>query len=117
MSATRIYILCLFMSLPSFSWAASSIVGTLTDPSGAAVAGATVIVCDPATGSERRVGSNFQGEFVVAVLPPGRYQITILKPGFRKTVSSDIELNVEQTLRVDEVLQLGEVTTQVEVNS
>jgi hypothetical protein len=76
-----------------------------------------VIVARPATGSERRVESNSVGDFVVDVLPPGRYQLTILKLGFHKALYNDLILNVEQTLRIDAVLQLGEMSTRMEVNS
>jgi Carboxypeptidase regulatory-like domain len=112
----RFCILLLVISLPSSAWAASDIVGTLTDPSGAAVPGATVIVSHRGTAAERRTESNSLGDFVVDVLPPGLYQITILKPGFHKTVSSDITLRVDQTLRFDAVLQLGEISFQTEVS-
>jgi hypothetical protein len=107
----------LFTCLSSFCWATGNIVGTLTDPSGAAVQGATVIVSNRATKTVRRVESNAVGDFTVSVLPPGQYQVSILKPGFRKMVYSNLSLDVDQTLRVDAVLQLGEMTTQVEVNS
>ena len=101
---TRAFILGLVLVLPSPAWAAASIVGTLTDPSGATIPGATVIVSHRGTAAERQVESNSLGDFALEMLPPGQYQITILKPGFRKTVSSDITLNVDQTLRFDAVL-------------
>jgi hypothetical protein len=108
--------LILFLSLSSLCWASGTIVGNLTDPSGAAVPGATVTVSHRGTGTKRRAESNASGDFILAVLPPGKYQITVLKLGFRKTVYSDLALNVDQTLRVDAVLQLGEMTTEIEVN-
>ena len=110
-------ILAAFLPLSSFCWATGTILGTLTDPSGAAVPSATVIVSQRGTGVERRIESNARGDFTVSLLPPGQYQMVILKPGFSKTVYSDLTLNVDQTLRVDAVLQLGEMTTEMEVNS
>jgi len=64
---------------------------------------------------ERRAESNARGDFTVSALPPGQYQLSILKPGFRKTVYSNLTLDVEQTLRIDAALELGEITTQIEV--
>jgi hypothetical protein len=58
-----------------------SIVGTITDPSGAVVPTATITVINPATGFTRHAGSNAQGYFVIPSLPPAQYDLTVRATG------------------------------------
>lgn len=105
-----------FASLASAQEVTGSIFGTVTDQSGAAIAGAPVTV----TATDRNlvvrtVESGGNGEFVAALLPIGTYSLSINLKGFKKLVRSGIELHVDEKLTVPLTLQVGEVTEQVTV--
>ena len=68
---------CVFAATAFGQTTTGTISGTITDPSGAVVAGATITVTNPATGAERSVTSNEQGAFDVPALQPGKYTITV----------------------------------------
>jgi len=94
---------------------AGSIVGTVRDPSGAIVAGAPVTVRNQATNAVRKVQTNPDGDYSVPLLPPGVYEVTVQQPGFRNAVSGNINLEVNQTVRVDLALAVGNQTQEIEV--
>lgn len=94
---------------------AGSIVGTVKDPSGAVIADAAVTVKNIATNASRKVQTNTAGDYSVPLLPPGEYEVSVEQPGFRSSVSGSIPLEVNQTVRVDINLQVGNQTQQVEV--
>jgi len=77
------------------------IAGTLTDPSGAVVPGATVTIKHTDTATERVVTTNEVGLYRAPFLQPGNYQITASKSGFATVVRTDLNLQVGQTLTVD----------------
>jgi hypothetical protein len=91
------------------------LVGTVTDQSGAAVPGAAVSVTMLGTNAKRMVLTNDTGDFTVPGLVPGTYQVTAGHEGFKQTVVGQVELLVNQTARVNVVLQVGAVAESVEV--
>jgi hypothetical protein len=93
-----------------------TILGTITDQSGASVAGAKVTIRNLDTGLERETVTADDGSYRVVELPIGNYSMTIEKAGFRLAVISDLKVEVATERRVDEVLQPGEVTQKVEVS-
>src|SRR5438132_771407 len=92
-----------------------TIVGTVKDNSGAVVAKAAVSVRNQETNATRRVQTNESGDYTVPLLPPGNYEVVIESTGFRRTVFKDIALAVDQTVRLDVSLQIGEMNQQVTV--
>jgi len=92
-----------------------TITGTVTDPSGAVVRNARITVINEATNTVRDVETNGDGDFTVALLPPGRYRVTAEVAGFRKSVFSDVIVDVDQTVRVDFALLVGTPTEEVKV--
>jgi hypothetical protein len=94
-----------------------SIQGTVTDPSGAAVAGAQVKVFSPGTGLSRTVATNDQGEYQTSELPLGTYSVTITKEGFQTTTLNHIPVSVGSPARADAKLAAGQVTEQLDVNA
>jgi hypothetical protein len=94
----------------------ASLTGTVRDTTGAAVAGAKVDVKNAATGSVRNLSSNSAGEYVVAGLPPGAYDLTVTAPGFRKYHAENITLRVAQDARVDVGLQVGNIQEEITVH-
>ncbi len=95
--------------------ATGQINGTLTDSSGAVVPGAKVGLVNDQTGLTRETESNASGDFVFPLLPVGLYTVTIESPGFQTARRADITLSVNQTLRVDVEMTVGEVTETVDV--
>src|SRR3979411_1064020 len=71
-----------------------TVLGTVTDPSGAVVAGATVKVRNVATGLERTTSTSADGSYAVPELPIGAYSVTVSLTGFQTAVTTDVEVNV-----------------------
>src|SRR5437660_24824 len=93
-----------------------SISGTVTDPSGAAIANATVILKNANTGLERRVQTNSAGDYQFLALPVGEnYSVRAEMAGFRAAVQTMIKLEVNQKYRADFKLAVGAITQTVEV--
>jgi len=93
-----------------------TILGTITDQSGASVGGAKVTVRNVDTGLERESVTTDDGSYRVSELAIGNYSVTIEKAGFRSAVFSGVKVEVAVERRVDAVLQPGEVTQKVEVS-
>jgi Carboxypeptidase regulatory-like domain len=91
--------------------------GTVTDPQGAVVSGATVTVINPSTGITKTVKTVGDGSYRVPALPPGTYQITVDAPGFSKEVTKGVEVTVGQSLNYDVHLKVGTASETVEVSS
>jgi hypothetical protein len=95
----------------------ATIVGTLTDSSGARIAGGSITVKDLGTGIEQKAVSDAQGEYVIPDLKAAHYSITFSMTGFRPYVMSDVELLVAQRATLDATLQIGDSTQVVTVNT
>ncbi len=93
-----------------------SINGTITDPSGAVVPGATVKLVDTATGVSRQTISSSAGFYTFVSLNPGVYQVTASFNGFATVVRNGITVTVDQTTVVDVALRVGQVQQVVTVN-
>ncbi len=94
------------------------ITGIITDPSGAVVPNAKVTVTQTATSISREAMSDKSGFYQVLQLPIGLYRVTAEAPGFRQvTVDSRTPLEINQTLRIDVTLQVGQVSSAVTVES
>src|SRR5262249_668397 len=96
---------------------AGSIVGTVKDPSGAIIPGAPVIIRNLATNTARNATSNESGAYNVPLLPPGLYEVSVQQEGFRNAVYSNVTVDVNQTVRVDVTLVVGNQTEEVDVTS
>src|ERR1700678_4114278 len=95
----------------------ASIRGTVLDPSGAIVQGATVTAKQTETGLTRTGVTDHQGEYVLVELPIGHYQLEVQARGFQKYLQQGISLDVNQTATVGIQLRLGAESQQVEVNA
>jgi hypothetical protein len=93
-----------------------TILGTVTDQSGAVVAGATVTVRNVATGLERTTQTSADGSYSVPELPIGSYTVTIKQTGFQTSVTSGVVVDVAVERRVDVALNTGQVQQVVEVS-
>jgi hypothetical protein len=92
-----------------------TIVGTVTDSTGAVVPNAKVTVANSAKGFTRELTSNTAGEYAANSVPLGDYTVTAEASGFQKLVRSGITLTVGQTQRVDLTMTVGQVTQEVTV--
>ncbi len=118
--ANALALLCLAAVFPNISLGqavSGNIIGTVTDPSGAAVGGAEITIANVATGVSTQVTTNESGNYTAPNLPAGSYTITITKPGFQKFVQQNVTVNVSQSARVDASLQVGQATQEVTVTS
>ncbi|HWF48167.1 MAG TPA: carboxypeptidase regulatory-like domain-containing protein [Bryobacteraceae bacterium] len=95
----------------------AAINGIVTDPSGSAVAGATVTATDMDRGTTSKTTTNGSGFYNFPRLPVGRYEVRAQNPGFEAAVRSDILLQLNQNARVDFTLIIGNVSQTVEVTA
>jgi len=95
----------------------ASIKGTVTDATGATVAGAKVVVKSTAVGIERTTETNTEGEYEVPALPPGRYEVQVQKTGFGAQIAKDVVLQVSQNTLQNFSLKVAESSAIVTVES
>jgi hypothetical protein len=100
-----------------FAGVTASISGTVTDPSGAVVAGATVTATNIETSVVTTQTSNGQGFYSFQSLPLGTYTISVQQAGFKAYSQTGLVLQVNQAATVDVKLQVGAATEKVEVSS
>ena len=92
-----------------------TITGTVSDPAGAVVASAAIQAKSLGTGVEYSSATSTTGNYTIAQLPPGTYQVNVAVPGFKKYSRSGLQVEVAQTLRVDITLEVGAATESVTV--
>jgi len=92
-----------------------SITGTVRDATGAVVPGAQVTLSDAQKGIALKTTTNSGGDYLVAGLPTGTFDLSITAKGFRKYEAAGIILETAQKARVDAVLEIGAVTNEVTV--
>lgn len=112
-------LLCLFLPLRGFAQNQSTavITGTVMDASGAPVADAEVDVRNLATQVVVTAHTNNSGVYNVPQLQPGSYDVSIAHPGFQTIERNGIELQLDQTARINARLQVGHVQQVVVVNA
>jgi len=91
------------------------ITGRVADASGQVIAGATVTVVNAATGLSRATTTNETGEFIMTLLPPGRYTVSAELTGFKKAVRPDVDVLVGTRQNVFFELQVGAVSEAITV--
>src|SRR5579871_6088591 len=107
----------LMYSIPSRAQStAGQVLGTLTEQSGAAVAGATVIVTDVQRGTSRTTTTDVSGSYAVPDLQPGTYKIRVEAKGFKGTERPNVQIEVASDVRADFTLQPGQITEVVTIN-
>src|SRR5437899_8187115 len=111
-------LLCILVSIvsPALTQADGSRSVVIRDASGAVIPCAMVTVTNPATNQVRSAISNEAGVYNLPGLQPGKYNIKVELPGFRTITQNDVELQVQQSARLDFVLQVGELNQTVEVS-
>src|SRR5882762_7804294 len=95
----------------------ATLVGTLTDPSGAVISGSTVTIVNLQTGVRRETKTDPTGNYTVPFLPEGSYSVTVAMQGFRQKEVQRVTLAVGQTGRVDFQMEVGDVIQNVTVQA
>ena len=96
---------------------AGRVLGSVTDQSGASVAGATVVVTDTQRGTSRTLNTDASGDYVAPDLAPGTYKIHVEAKGFKSSERPSVTIEVATDVRADFSLQPGNVSETVTVSS
>jgi hypothetical protein len=110
-------LLALFSQPASGQIVFGSMVGNVTDATGAAVPGAEVKITHISTNDVRTVQTDAAGAYTISTVTPGRYQVEVTREGFRTFVATDILVNQNNVIRVDAQLQVGQLAERVEVTT
>ncbi len=117
----RARIILIFVLLAAVTLSAQTfrgtILGTVTDASGAVVAGAKVAVKNTGTGLQRETVTSADGSYSLPELPIGPYTVTVTQAGFQTFIATGVTVDVAGERRVDAAMKPGEVSTKVEVSA
>src|SRR3954447_19805751 len=106
------------LSCPTFSQSFyGSLVGTVTDESGAIVPEVSVTLTNIGTSERRSMTTDASGNYQFVNLVPGRYRLEATKTGFRRLTRDEILIEVQSTVRIDVPLSVGDVGQVVEVQA
>ena len=108
---------CLFALRPLSAQTTGSILGTVTDTSGAVVPNAKVTAVSNQQGVRRAVTTNASGSYILPQLPLGTYSVAVEAEGFERFTNTAVTVDVDQSVRVDASLHPGRVSEEVTVNS
>jgi hypothetical protein len=95
----------------------ATLVGRVVDSSKAAVVGATVLTRNTATNQTRTTLTGAQGEYTISDLPPAIFEVTVTMTGFRPLKQTNLELQADQTARLDATLEVGSQVETVSVTT
>jgi hypothetical protein len=112
-----ISLLLLILSTPALAQSTATLQGAVTDPKGDVIPNAKVVVRNQATGLERAIETDSDGNYQVAALPVGMYRIQVQSQGFQTQVVNDVSIEVGQTVVQNFQLVIGDITQQVNVVS
>lgn len=93
------------------------ITGRVTDSSGLALPGSAIALTNVATNSTRTTLSTDAGDYTFPSVPPGLYDVRATHQGFKTATSNHLEVQVQQTVRLDLTLQIGQLTESIEVSA
>src|SRR5438067_11818263 len=114
-----IFGICLFTSVVVSAWSQSTaqISGVVKDQSGAVLPGVEVSATQTDTGLKRSIPTDETGGYILSNLPLGPYRVEAALPGFRTYVQTGIVLQVDASPTINPVLDVGQVSEQVEVQA
>ena len=108
------------LALSSFAYAQQDmgvITGLVTDATGATVPGARVTVTNRETGEARTVETSATGAYTIGPLRVGRYDVSVEKQGFKRSIQLDLELHAQDRVRTDLKLEVGQIADSVSITS
>jgi Carboxypeptidase regulatory-like domain/TonB-dependent Receptor Plug Domain len=116
----RVRFFLVFLLLAAVSLSAQTfrgtILGTVTDSSGAVVSGAKVTIKNTGTGLERSTETSGDGSYAMPELPIGTYNVTVSQAGFQTFIATGVNVDVAAERRIDAILKTGQISTKVEVS-
>src|ERR1700704_5876429 len=89
------------LAFPAFAQTLGELTGRVSDPSGAAVANSALTLTNINTNAARSTTSTESGDYTFPSVPPGFYKLKAEHPGFKSAASNNIEIQVQQTVRLD----------------
>lgn len=104
-------------STGAWGQATTSLCGTVTEQSGSAVAGATVVLSNVEAKTERTTTTGTQGEYQFLFVPPGTYTLTVTAKGFARHEETGLQLLVNTPATANVQLKIGQVTESITVSS
>lgn len=110
-------VLFLCWGLPLLGQTLGELSGRISDASGAGVPNAVLTLTNTSTNAVRTVNSSSDGDYTFPSVPPGSYNLKVEHPGFKAVTSNNIEVQVQQTVRLDLALEVGQVTESVQVEA
>jgi len=121
--SAHVAVVCLLALVFSVSFAMAqsattgAITGSVSDPSGAVISGATVSATNIATGQSRSATTDPNGAYTISLLPPGNYSVKISASGFKTAEVPSVTVNVTETVALNRSLEVGSQSQQVTVES
>lgn len=110
--------LCLSLATPIMAQRdMGSVLGTVSDASGAVVAGAKVVITEDATQQSVTLTTDNNGNYIRPLLKPGLYTVEVEMAGFKKAVQKNVNINSGDRIQVNLILEVGEVTQSVEITA
>ncbi len=116
-SLYKLVILCLLAAAASFGQSTGSIIGTVTDGSGAVIPGAKVVVTSVETGVKRPTTTTSDGHFLMPALPPANYTVIVEMTGFKPATSASAKVDTTATVRVDVMLSPQDSKESIQVSA
>jgi hypothetical protein len=104
-----------FIGVDARTSTVGNISGTVRDPTGAVVPRAQIVIQEQRTGFSRTVVANDEGFYSAPSLPFGRYSVSTAPQGFKKTVSTGLDLHVNENLIVNLALEIGSVNLRISI--
>ena len=120
LTGSVLILLAALFLLSSSTWAqevTASIVGTVVDPNGAAVSGATITAKDLDRGTILTTTTNEEGAFNISAVPVGKYQVKAEAKGFQSMVNPNLTITLNQTARLNFQLRIGQAAETIEVTA
>jgi len=118
MRKLQIVVCLLFFTLSA--WAQTdrgTITGTVADATGALIPGATIEARNVDTGAVYQAGSSETGNYTIAQIPAGTYQVSVTLPGFKRFVRTGVIVEVARVVRIDTTLEVGAAAESVTVEA
>src|SRR5215218_6664567 len=114
-SMCGLFILCAMIT--AHAQFRAGVQGTISDSSGALVPDAKVILKDLETGKAQETNSSEEGFYRILGLAPGKYELSVEKAGYKKSLSENVTVRAENIQGIDVILEIGEITATVTVTS
>src|SRR4051812_46748935 len=109
--------LALVLAAPVFAQTLGEITGHVSDSSGAAIPGAAITLTSLSTNAARTTVSTDSGDYTFPSVPPGLYTLRTEHAGFKSAPTKGLEVRVQQTVRPDIAMRVGQVSESIEVSA